>query len=388
MRVLYIVYWGALEPLGRALVVPSVSRLAQLGARITLVTYEKPADMDRDADVKKVDATLRATGVRWVPLRYHKSPKVPATVFDVAHGLARGGIDGRGADVIHARTFVGGLTGLPLSGITRTKLIYHNEGFYPDEQVDAGFWAEGSRPHRIAKRLEERLYSRADAIFSLSEKGKEIIEALDAVRNRQTPIVVVPSSVDLEHFRPRERDVADGPLRLVYMGSVGGRYLVDRIGRFTALADARLEVLSPADRALVQSELRSGGLETDAWSSKFVPYDQLPDELVRYDAGFCFHTHTLSAAGGSSTKVGQYWAMGLPVIATRGLGDVDAIVASERVGVVVRDHTDDAYRAALDELRPLLADSDLAARCRAAAERHYGLDEACRRQFAAYEQLA
>src|SRR5205823_3592953 len=106
------------------------------------------------------------------------------------------------------------------------------------------------------------------------------------------------------------------------------------------------------------------------------------------DAGFCFHTHTLSAAGGSSTKVGQYWAMGLPVIATAGLGDVDEIVRRERVGVVVAGHTDAAYRASFDELQTLLRDPELAARCRAAAERHYGLDEACRRQLSVYEQLA
>ena len=75
------------------------------------------------------------------------------------------------------------------------------------------------------------------------------------------------------------------------------------------------------------------------------------------------------------------------MIATPGLGDVDDIVARERVGVVVRDHSDEAYRAALDELRALLDDPGLASRCRAAAERHYGLDEACRRQLAVYQEL-
>jgi glycosyltransferase involved in cell wall biosynthesis len=384
VRVLYLVYWGALEPLGRALVVPSVTRLATLGAQITLVTYDKPADLARTAEREDVGTALRDSGVDWRPLRYHKQPKIPATAFDVAHGIARGARIR--PDVIHARTFVGGLTGLPLARMTGAKLIYHNEGFYPDEQVDAGFWVESSRPHRIAKALEERLYSRADAIFSLSQKGKEIIEALDGVGSK--PVVVVPSTVDLDHFRPREHEAANGPLNLVYMGSVGGRYLVDRIGRFAAVADARLEIMSPADQALIQSELSSSGLSAGAWSSRFVNYEQLPGELARYDAGFCFHTHTLSAAGGSSTKVGQYWAMGLPVIATAGLGDVDEIIERERVGVVVREHSDDAYRASLSELQTLLQDPELAGRCRAAAEKHYRLDEACRRQFAAYEQLA
>jgi glycosyltransferase involved in cell wall biosynthesis len=396
VQVLYVVYWGALEPLGRALVLPAVTRLAGLGARITLVTFEKPAHMDRSADLTRVNDSLRAAGVRWVPLRYHKRPTVPATAFDVAHGVARGLADRLRArpDVIHARTFVGGLIGLALRPLTRAKLIYHNEGFYPDEQVDAGFWREGSLPHRIGRRLEGRLYGSADAIFSLSQRGKEVIESLDRVRRNGTPVIVVPSCVDLEHFERRDssRD-SDGSLRLVYVGNVGGRYLVDRIGRFAQVAGAqngntRLQVLSAAEPAVVRSALAPSELPDEAWSSKFVPYERLPDELAGHDAGLCFHSHSLSAAGGSSTKVGEYWAMGLPVIATHGLGDVDDIVREEGVGVVVADHTDDAYRASLEELRTLLEDPQLAERCRAAAERHYGLDDACRRQLAVYEELS
>jgi glycosyltransferase involved in cell wall biosynthesis len=395
MHVLYIVYWGALEPLGRALVVPAVTRLAALGAQITLVTFDKPADMARQTDAKRVDDSLRAAGVRWLPLAYHKRPQVPATALDIAHGVARCVRERLTTrpDVIHARTFVGGLIGLPLSRLTGARLIYHNEGFYPDEQVDAGFWQQDSLQHRVARRLERGLYRRADTIFSLSQTGKEVIESLDGI-GESAPVEVVPSCVDLDHFARQERaDARNGSLRLVYVGSIGGRYLVDRIGRFTQVArierpDTSLELLTAAGPDLVRSTLASSGLPEDAWSSKFVPYERLPAELARQDAGLAFHSHGLSAAGGSSTKVGEYWAMGLPVISTPGLADVDDIVRRERVGVVVPDHNDEAYRASLDELRTLLEDPELPARCRAAAERHYGLDDACRRQLSVYRDLA
>jgi glycosyltransferase involved in cell wall biosynthesis len=395
VHVVYVVYWGALEPLGQALVLPAVTRLAALGAQITLVTFDKPADMARQTEVKKVDDSLRAAGVRWLPLTYHKRPQVPATALDIAHGVARG-VRERWTtrpDVIHARTFVGGLIGLPLSRLTGASLIYHNEGFYPDEQVDAGFWQQDSLQHRVAGRLERGLYGRADAIFSLSQTGKEVIQSLDEVPEN-TPVVVVPSCVDLEHFVPQERAGGrNGSLRLVYVGSIGGRYLVDRIGRFTEVArtdrpDTSLELLTTAGPDVVRSTLASSELPEDAWSSKFVPYERLPAELARQDAGLAFHSHGLSAAGGSSTKVGEYWAMGLPVISTPGLADVDDVVRRERVGVVVPEHSDEAYRASLDELLALLQDPELAGRCRAAAERHYGLDEACGRQLAVYGQLA
>src|SRR5581483_11708319 len=177
-------------------------------------------------------ASLETSRVRWVPLRYHKQPKVSATAFDFAHGVARGVLERirDRPDIVHGRTFIGGLVGLPLARLTGAKLIFHNEGFYPDEQVDSGVWAAGSLPHRIARWLERRLYTRAEAVFSTSRGGKEIIESLDGVRERETPVIMVPSCVDLEHFSPPKPTKRDGPPRLVYVGSVGGRYLVDRIG--------------------------------------------------------------------------------------------------------------------------------------------------------------
>ncbi|MFL5906776.1 MAG: glycosyltransferase [Solirubrobacterales bacterium] len=394
-RVLYIAYWGAVEPLGQALIVPAVRRLAELGPRLTLVTFEKPADAANREEMERVRALLEEAEVRWLPLDYHKRPKVPATGFDFAHGVARA-IAERIRDrpeVIHARTFIGGLIGLAVSRLTRAALIYHAEGFYSDEQVDAGFWAEGSLPHRIGRRLEKRLYTRADAVFSTSKGGKAIIESLDGVKSSGTPVIVVPSCVDLDHFsKPSGDGDRDSALRLVYVGSVGGRYLVDRIGRFASVArqqrpGSRLELLTGAEPGLVRATLDSSGLPADAWTSRFVPYRRLPGELAHNDAGLCFHSHGLSAPGGSSTKVGEYWAMGLPVISTPGLGDVDDIIREEGVGVMVRDLTDDAYREAFDELLRLLDDPQLSARCRDAAERHYGLDEACERQVAIYERL-
>ncbi len=72
---LYIAYWGAAEPLGQSLVLPAVERLASLGAEITLVTFEKPADLERRDQIDQIRESLDSCGVRWLPLRYHKRPK-------------------------------------------------------------------------------------------------------------------------------------------------------------------------------------------------------------------------------------------------------------------------------------------------------------------------
>ena len=62
----------------------------------------------------------------------------------------------------------------------------------------------------------------------------------------------------------------------------------------------------------------------------------MPAELQRHDAGLFFLTEGLSEHGCSPTKIGEYWACGLPVVTTPNVSDTDAIVQSRRVGVVVR----------------------------------------------------
>jgi glycosyltransferase involved in cell wall biosynthesis len=373
-----------------------VRKLAESGVCLTLVTFEKPHDL---RDQERMDAARRQfgrCGVRWVPLRYHKRPRIPATAFDMIHGWACGllqRLSGR-FDVIHARTFIGGLIGLALSPWLRTRLIYHNEGFYPDEQVDAGVWGENSLPHLLAKRLEQRLYERAQGIIVLSQRARTQVCRLPEVERRHTPVVVVPSCVDLERFVAGGE--AAGPsgasIRLVYLGSVGGRYRLDQMARFAAVARRaspalHLRVLSPSDPELVAGLLQAGGLPSDAWSLERVPFDKVPEQLQSMHAGLHFLARGLSEHGGSPTKIAEYLACGLPVVVTPNMGDVDAIVYTEKVGILIRDHSEGEYDRGIKELLSLLSDRTVSGRCRQAAEKHFGLEDGCRNQLHLYRQL-
>lgn len=395
-RILYIVYWGAMEPLGQSLVLPAVKRLSALGAQLALVTFEKPADAEKLDEMESIRRSLEDHNIDWTPLVYHKRPKIPATAFDIIQGWVQG-IKAQLSfkpDIIHARTFIGGLIGLTLAPVIGAKFIYHNEGFYPDEQVDAGVWQKDSAPHRIALSLERSMYTKAEAIIAMSHRGRNVIAEMSDVKGKDTPVIVVPSCVDLELFRDRFSDKPESQngIRLIYAGSVGGRYILDKIGRFVAVAQGEepgtyLSILTRTERSEVESMLAGSGLAENTWSLGSVPYIEMPEQLSLSHAGLFFLSQGLSEHGCSPTKVGEYWAMGLPVITTPNVSDIDEIILRDRVGVIIRDHCDDEYRRAFRELMDLLKDPNLSGRCRRAAESHYALESACVRQMSLYEDV-
>ena len=87
MSVLFISYTGLQEPLGQSQVVPYVSGLAARGHEMILASYERGGG--RVGDPGELESRLRRAGVRWIALRYHKTPPVLSTTWDVAMGFAQ-----------------------------------------------------------------------------------------------------------------------------------------------------------------------------------------------------------------------------------------------------------------------------------------------------------
>ncbi len=396
IRILYLVYWGALEQLGQSLVIPAVKQLSQMGADLTLVTFEKRSDLENEDEMSRVRNILTENNIDWIPLEYHKTPKIPATLFDLTQGIAKG-LQKRlkkRFDIVHGRNYIGGLIGVTLASLIRAKFVYHNEGFYPDEQVDGGFWTEDSRPHRIAKKLENLMYARADGIIALSHRARKDIENNSKVKKKQTPVIFVPSCVDLERFNLPERRInfTGNELKLVYIGSIGGRYILDKISKFIATIrnagqNVTLQIYSKADKELVKRMMAEGGLETEFWSQNAVPYTEMPKTLANYHAGLFFLEKGISEHGCSPTKIGEYWAVGLPIITTSNVSDTDELISVYDSGVIIEQHTEEEYLRAYEELRILLKDKNLSDRCRKAAVHHYALEPACERQFSLYKSI-
>src|SRR5213075_1766408 len=100
---------GLIEPLGRTQVLPYVCGLAATHD-MTVLSFEKRvrSAADDDRDTQEIDGMLAARGIRWIRLRYHKRPSLPATLGDILHGAVRVIREHRRRrlDLVHARGHV------------------------------------------------------------------------------------------------------------------------------------------------------------------------------------------------------------------------------------------------------------------------------------------
>lgn len=383
MRTLYICYFGLREPLVQTQVIPYLRQLSKKGIDVTLLTFEPNQRRAWPQDeAKAMRLQLESEGIRWYSQAYHKRPRILSTFYDIVAGawqVAR--IANRHKiEVLHARAHVPMAIALMIRRWTGCRLVFDIRGLMAEEYADAGTWKEGSVIFRIVKWIERAGIKRADQIVVLTLRMRAwVIEQGLAGENK---IEVIPCCVDFTRFNAqigRDVEVANKRFEVIYAGAAAGLYLVDEMARFfLALRElepeAFLRVLTTTRREQVISRLESQGLkESDFWVGS-VPAADVPAYLRRARVGISFRKPTFSQIAASPTKIPEYLAAGLPVVCNFGVGDIDELVESADVGIVVRSFDNQANADAARKALALAACPDIAALCLEVATRHFDLE--------------
>jgi len=380
VRVVYVSYDGALDPLGASQVVPYLVGLAGRGVTITLISFEKRERWALTGPRARLEAGLSSAGITWRPLTYHKRPRLPATLLDVLAGSRRIGAEARRseADLVHCRGDVAMAmarwAGLP----RRIRLLYDVRGLFSDERVETGSWPRGGLVDRMVRRAEAHNLRRADAVVVLTEAAREVLRTR---RSDLPPCRVIPTCADLAAFTPRPPG-EEPEFGLAYCGSLGTWYMVREMAAFARVASVvvpgRVLVLTPH-----VEQARLAGFDPSWAEVREVPAPEVPRWLRRARALFFFIRPTPAKRASCPTKLAEALATGLPVAVNHGVGDLDSVLESEGVGVMVEGFSEEEYRGAAARLATLLRDVGTTARCRGLAEKRYNLGAG----VAAYHEL-
>ena len=392
-RTLYLCYFGLREPLVQTQVLPYLRQLVRGGVRVGLMTFEpklKQRWTRQELDDER--ERLAAEGIQWHYRAYHKTPSLPATLYDIASGAraVRRLVRREGIRVLHSR---GHIPALMAALVKRTtpdlRTVFDIRGFMPEEYTDAGVWPEGGYLYRGMKRVERYLLSSSDAFVVLTKKAREILfPGSEGVDKEGRPVEVIPCCVDFRRYEEAEGASREelrrelnltGRRVLVYVGSFGGWYMTDEMLEFLALAHRRDEttfsmILTQSPAQEIAARLRALGLsDRDFFIDKVKPND-VPRYLKAADVALSFIKPCYSKLSSSPTKIAEYLASGLPIVCNAGIGDVDEIIEGENVGVVIGEFNEETYTEALRAVDEMRLDETLGDRCRASARRYFDLD--------------
>jgi glycosyltransferase involved in cell wall biosynthesis len=213
-------------------------------------------------------------------------------------------------------------------------------GWWADEKLESGLW--DAKIYRLIynyfKKLEKINFRECDYAISLTNRGKEQIVQQHLAEPDK--IGVIPTCVDFETFKSVDADfkkamreklgISDAERVFVYSGSIGGNYdsdmLISVFKSFKSVyCQSYLLILSkdpfPPD---VKTRFISAGIDRMAIYN--LPFPEVTNYLRAADVGFIYYKRSFSVIGRSPTKLGEYWASGLPVITFKGIGDLDYIL--------------------------------------------------------------
>lgn len=382
---LYICYFGLREPLVQTQVIPYLQEIAKADIKVSLLTFEPEIRKNWTAEqIGSAKKELAAKNIDWDLLAYHKRPSAIATAYDILHGVrfVRRKMRDENIDILHGRVHVATLMGAiarKLSG-REPKLIFDIRGFFPEEYTDAGVWPENGLLFRAAKRVERWLMRGSDGFVILTEKAKEMILA-----GETRPVEVIPCCVDFEsRFASdlaAQRDTMREKLGVVgrtvyaHVGALGGLYLTGQLADFIASAreadpSAFALFLTQSNPEDITKLLKERGFAEIDYFAARVQANEVPVYLSAADAGLSFVKATYATQSRSPTKIPEYLAAGLPIIANSGVGDVDKLINDNGVGVLIDRFDREAYLDAIERIKQL---GDISERCRSTALREFDL---------------
>ncbi len=368
-KALYITYDGLSDPLGQSQILPYLKGLSK-DVSWTVLSFEKkkaPKFL-----IQKISEELTNYQIRWIKITYYE--RLLFKIYGIFIGFISVIFRFSRYHVIHVRSYMAAMVGLPLKKIFRSKFIFDMRGFWPEERVEGGLWKKNSLIFKIMKFLEKKYIQKANHIVVLTSKAKQILLNPD-LYSVTCPVSVIPTCVDRDMFKPSFNK--NKVLTLCYMGSIGTWYKLNEMISFFNIfkiyyPHAILKLLIN----WTSWQREKNKLEKLVNSNIYIEtvhYNDIPQKLNDVHVGLFFIEPTFSKQASCPTKLGEFLAAGIPVITNRGIGDCDEWIEKEKIGILVDDFTPKSYRDAATQVPQILMNS--AERCQTFAKQHLSLEK-------------
>lgn len=348
------------DPLGQSQVIPYLIGLSNKGFAFTILTCEKPARLTFYKN--EIENLLNSFSIKWVSIPYHKKPSIISTVYDtlMLKRKAKKLHKKERFDIVHTRTGTPALVGLWMKEKFAVKFLNDVRDFYADSRVDSGAWNKSNLLYKSIyhyfKQKEKEQIEKCDGVICLTKAAEKIIKTSHGY-NSETPLEVIPCSVDLNLFDPekiinkerselkRQLNIGENDFVFSYLGSTGSWYLTDELMQFFKVVSQKIPAakflfISPDKHEAIVVAAKKAGLDEDKIIIKNAARAEVPALLSLSKFSVFFIKRCYSKQASSPTKHGEIMAMGIPVITNSGVGDVAAIIEKSSSGIVLKSFSE------------------------------------------------
>lgn len=344
MKILFQTYWGIDDGLTQSTVYPNISQLAELPnvSKIILSTIER--------DGHKVNYTGPINSKIFHNPRYSK--KLPISVLNKIFDFIFFSISlikickKEKIDYIIGRGALAGALSLIVGKITKIPVVV--ESFEPHAQymLESGVWSKKGLKYKFGTYWENKIKKDSYRLITVSNNYKNKLIS-QGIKNEK--IEVVPCCVNILSFKYNIEDRLKTRLSIginnsekvgIYVGKFGGIYY--DIEAFDIFAMSRklfnnnlfLIILTPENIDEVRNKLKKVNFPLEKVFIDKVAHYEVPRYLSAADFAFSTIKPAPSRIYCSAIKNGEYWASGLPILMTEGVGDDTEIILNEGGGFI------------------------------------------------------
>ncbi len=344
-KLLFITWDGPQTSYMEGLFMPIFEKVATLTNVEFHVIQFTWATVDRTSKIAAIAAQM---GVKYNTFSIKRSPHpLVGTVITVFKGVSaiKKYIKLHHIDMVMPRSTFPAMMVNMISN-KNLKLIFDADGLPLEERIDFGSLTTASRQYRFLKKQETRMLKVADSVTTRSEKAIDIHVANIGEQYR-SKFSVVFNGRDEDMFKPdtATRDKWREQLGFLpaekvflYCGSLGKQYGWDEmLTVFSNYAKAK-----PAHWLVLTGDIDYAAQRIPQYLKDKITLvtsaiADVPGYLTTADVAFAIREPLFSMQGVAPIKLGEYLLMGLPTIASGGIGDTDTIL-KKIPGCFIFDH--------------------------------------------------
>ncbi|MFV8342162.1 hypothetical protein [Flavobacterium sp. XS2P39] len=216
------------------------------------------------------------------------------------------------------------------------KVVFDADGLPIEERADFSGLSRNSKQYQFFKKEEFKMLLKADVVLTRSHEAINIhSQTLENTNLNKFSVVLNGRNTDFFKPNPSERQkirkelsLSDQAKLLIYCGSLGPQYGWDEMmaifRKYQEKNPSALFLILTGNVAFANERI-SPAFKKSIIVLK-VPFAVVPNYLSVADVAFAIREPKFSMQGVAPIKLGEYLLMGIPTIASVGIGDTEQIL--------------------------------------------------------------